>query len=309
MLPSSDSPGTDWWHDHLDRTPPSVPASPESSFGAKARPLPRPSPPHTSAAPATRAVVTLVACVFAFFVANAVIPAGSATPASRVGTSDPVSILDAGDEPDRVESTEEPPPSTPSEGDTGDEHLTPGDDPPADGDPTTPVAPTVPVTGTFELTLTGEVSGRTFSRAAQLVVTETVDEFASVNGINEMDFCLTSGFPPGDPQVGAIWFGTNSGCLPSSAGADIDMARVVVDDRGVTAVPDENLMATGINTLTADDGLMSVIYWIQDGEIRLDFDGDEVTGTIEIRGFCGPCTFGPGSDGAWYSAELSGRLT
>lgn len=294
-MPSS-SPRTDeWWYDHVESTPPAPPVT-------AAEPA-SPAIPATPAPPATRSAwPRIIAAVLAFAVAllaaNAVVPdAGTSAPRPF----DPLEAFDA-----EVDTAETSDASTADVRPPADAQPVAPDDQPAGREEPRPPSGTGPRPGTYRLELVGEISGRAFTRTAELVVTQTIDEVATVNGVNALDVCLTSGFPPGQPEVGAIWFGTNSGCLPSTTAADIDMAYVEVDGSTIIARPDESVMAVGVNTLTANDGLTALLYWIQDGAIDLTFDGDDVSGTIGVRGFCGPCTFGPGSDGAWYEAQISG---
>lgn len=307
-MPSS-SPRTDeWWCDHVASAPPAPPVT-AAEPASPATPAPAATPATRSAWP--RIMAAVVAFAVALLTANAIVPdAGTSAP----GPFDPFEAFEP--EGDTTETGDGPaaeirPPAdvqpvAPDEPTNQPVAQDEPDDQPAGREERLPPSGTGPRPGTYRLELAGEISGRAFTRTAELVVTETIDEVATVNGVNALEVCLTSGFPPGQPEVGAIWFGTNSGCLPSTTAADIDMAYVEVDGSTIIARPDESVMALGVNTLTATDGLTALLYWIQDGAIELTFDGDDVSGTIGVRGFCGPCTFGPGSDGAWYEAQISG---
>ncbi|MEM7271745.1 MAG: hypothetical protein AAF547_01585 [Actinomycetota bacterium] len=158
----------------------------------------------------------------------------------------------------------------------------------------------------YQVEIEGVVSGWSFRIPAELIVAPTIDPYAPQGGINELDFCLVAGFPAALPETGAIWFGTNTGCLPGNNGANIDMAVVSVGDGVIRAEPIEDLMSVGMNNYTAQGGITALLYLIQRGGIELWFEPDgSVSGSIGIRGYCGPCNFGAGGDGGTYEARIS----
>ncbi|MGI5200650.1 Hsp70 family protein [Spirillospora sp. CA-108201] len=144
-------------------------------------------------------------------------------------------------------------------------------------------------TGTYSVSLSGMVSGQTFRRTAQLQVMPTVTRVGTNNGVNPVEVCLRSGFPAGTPEVGAIWFGTNTACFPER-GAQLDMTNVEVDGDTITVRPDARIAATGLNQFTASgNSIYACLYQPVSGTMTVDLSGDSPTGELDINGYSGPC--------------------
>ncbi|WP_439378008.1 hypothetical protein [Amycolatopsis lexingtonensis] len=155
--------------------------------------------------------------------------------------------------------------------------------------------------GSYEVTLSGSVEGRSFRRSATLRVVETISSTGTTNDVNPVDVCLVSGNPAAQPQPGAIRLGSNSGCLPSTAAADLDLAEVDADGGTITVEPVENVAATGGNLFTASTSVAACPYYPVSGRLRVTIDGGDVSGSIEVTGyggaFCGRTA---------YDATISG---
>ncbi|MER7207024.1 hypothetical protein [Streptosporangium sp. NPDC000239] len=152
----------------------------------------------------------------------------------------------------------------------------------------------------YSVVISGTVSGRSFRRSATLVLRSTVTR-VTTNGTNPVDVCLKSGFPAGAPQVGAIWYGSNSACFGGTAA--LDMAYVRTSGNTATVSPDSRISASGSNNFTATGTLTSCVYFPTEGGASYTFRNDgTVSGRISIRGFGGyPCGY------STYTANLSGR--
>ncbi|MGW5049637.1 hypothetical protein [Actinokineospora sp. NPDC004072] len=148
---------------------------------------------------------------------------------------------------------------------------------------TTTAVPAAPVIelGEYAVVLTGTAGGRGFERPAQLSVTGTITATGTTNGVNEIDVCLISGFPAAGIELGATWFGTNTGCLPSVGVPDLDLAHTTVSGATVTVRPDTAI--PGLNAFAS-----TCLHQVADGamEVTFGFNG-RVTGTITARGSCG----------------------
>ena len=153
---------------------------------------------------------------------------------------------------------------------------------------------------TYSVTLSGTVSGRNFQRSGTVVLRDTVTRVTS-NGVNPVEVCLKSGFPAGTPDVGAIWYGSNSACVRSAA--SLDIAYVTVNGNTVSVVPDSRIAATFANNFTATGNITSCIYHPTEGGATYTFRANgTVSGRISMRGFGGyPC------GNSTYTATLSGR--
>ncbi|MEV7012364.1 hypothetical protein [Streptosporangium sp. NPDC051022] len=152
----------------------------------------------------------------------------------------------------------------------------------------------------YSVTISGNVNGRNFQRSGTVVLRSTVTR-VTTNGVNPVDVCLKSGFPAGAPDVGAIWYGSNSACVRSAA--SLDMAFVSVNGNTVTVSPDKRISATSANNFTATSSITTCIYYPVEGGATYTFrDNGTVSGRISIRGFGGyPC------GNSTYNATLSGR--
>lgn len=153
--------------------------------------------------------------------------------------------------------------------------------------------------GTYEVTISGTVSGNSFQRTATLSFQPTISSVGTTNGVNPIDVCLTSGFPGAQPEPGAIWLGSNSGCNPGASAADMDMGTVEVNGSTVEFTPDPNIAATLANNFTSSSGLAACVFAPTDGHMTVTVDGDSVSGTISITGYGGAFC---GNSG--YEAEL-----
>ncbi|MCR6484449.1 hypothetical protein M8542_16620 [Amycolatopsis sp. OK19-0408] len=156
-------------------------------------------------------------------------------------------------------------------------------------------------TGSYDVTLSGSVSGHSFSRPATLRVVDTISSSGTTNDVNPVDVCLVSGSPAGRPQPGAIRFGSNTGCLPGSGAADLDLASVDTDGDTITVEPVENMAATGGNLFTSSSSIAACPFFPKSGRLRVTIDGGDVSGRIEVTGyggaFCGTTV---------YDAKISG---
>jgi hypothetical protein len=154
----------------------------------------------------------------------------------------------------------------------------------------------------YQVTLTGTVSGNSFRRTASLRLIPTVAKVGTNNGVNSIDLCLRSGFPAGVPEIGAIWFGSNSGCF--NAPAQLDMVYLEETGNTVTMRPDSRIAATGANSWTPGSGVVACIYYPIDGSASFTFSGASVSGSIALRGYSSPtCS---NSD---YRATVAGSLS
>lgn len=156
-----------------------------------------------------------------------------------------------------------------------------------------------PRLGQYQARLVGTVGGRDFERTATVYVVETVASVGTTNGVNPVDVCVVSGFPGARPEVGAIWFGSNSGCNPEMGAADFDLAYVQTSGSSVTIRPDDRIAATLANTFTQSAGLAACPYTPVSGEMTVRTGaGDTITGSIDIVGYgCGSVS---------YRARISG---
>lgn len=154
--------------------------------------------------------------------------------------------------------------------------------------------------GSYDVTLSGSVSGTSFRRSATLRIVETISSTGTTNDVNPVDVCLVSGNPAGQPQPGAIWFGSNSGCAPGAGAAHLDLATVDVDGDTVTVEPVENMAATGGNVFTSSSSITACPFFPVSGRLRVTAGGS-VSGRIEVTGyggaFCGKTV---------YEATISG---
>ncbi|MFJ7219858.1 hypothetical protein [Amycolatopsis sp. NPDC098790] len=155
--------------------------------------------------------------------------------------------------------------------------------------------------GSYDVTISGSVSGHSFRRSATLRVVETISSSGTTNDVNPVDVCLVSGNPAAQPQPGALRFGSNSGCLPGSGAADLDLASVEADGDTITVEPVENMAATGGNVFTSSSSVAACPFFPKSGRLRVTIDGGDVSGSIEVTGyggaFCGNTV---------YDAQISG---
>ncbi|WP_224333340.1 hypothetical protein [Haloprofundus halobius] len=139
------------------------------------------------------------------------------------------------------------------------------------------------------------------------------------NGINARDVGLFSGNPPGAPEAGAIWFGTNTAVhqavgidtTPAPEIAALDVAFVDADEAaGVLVVTlDGNFFglpaarSSLLNCVTPTDGLLAPIYQLIQGTMQLQFGdgGNAVSGVVD---FVGNGYIEPGTTP--YQATMSG---
>ncbi|MGW5724084.1 hypothetical protein ACWEVP_48520 [Amycolatopsis sp. NPDC003865] len=155
--------------------------------------------------------------------------------------------------------------------------------------------------GSYDVTISGSVSGHSFRRPATLRVVDTISSSGTTNDVNPVDVCLVSGNPAAQPQPGAIRFGSNSGCLPGSGAADLDLASVDADGTTITVEPVENIAATGGNVFTASSSIAACPYYPVSGRLRVTIDDGDVSGSIEVTGYGG--AFCPSTS---FDATISG---
>jgi hypothetical protein len=157
--------------------------------------------------------------------------------------------------------------------------------------------------GTYDVTIGGTAGGQSFRRTGTVRIVATISRIGTTNGVNPIDVCLVSGMPAADPQPGAIWFGSNSGCNPGANAADIDLGYVEVAGARVTLRPDERIAATLGNHYTVSSGLAACPYAPVSGTLQVDAGPDgSLSGSVDIVGyggaFCGRTA---------YRADLTGR--
>jgi hypothetical protein len=155
--------------------------------------------------------------------------------------------------------------------------------------------------GSYDVTITGVAGGRSFSRRGTVRILGTISEVGTTNGVNAVDVCLISGSPAARPEVGAIWFGSNSGCSPGASAAHLDLAYVEVSGSTVTVQPDQRIAATLGNHYTVSSGLAACPFAPVSGSMRVTASGGRLTGRVDITGyggaFCGQSR---------YQADLEG---
>lgn len=160
----------------------------------------------------------------------------------------------------------------------------------------------------YDVVLRGRVADRDFERRGRLFVAPTYEEVATENGVNPVDLCLISGSPGANPEDGAIWFGTNSGCIPSARqGLNVDMAFVDLDGNRALIEPDPGLTGVSLNTFASlpPGDFIGLLYLIETGLIEVEISDGRVQGSVEVVGFCGVCTGGPGGNRGSYTATFS----
>ncbi|WP_214108162.1 hypothetical protein [Acrocarpospora catenulata] len=160
--------------------------------------------------------------------------------------------------------------------------------------------------GTYTVTMSGIAGWTEFRREGTVYIVDTVAEVGTTNGVNPVDVCLVSGMPAALPEVGAIWFGSNSGCIPGTSAADFDMTYVELNGSTVTVQPDDRMAATLANGFTVtNDFIGAFIFAPVSGQMTLTTESDgTLTGTIDIKGYPGQ-----GTGTAVYQAQISGYRT
>lgn len=156
-------------------------------------------------------------------------------------------------------------------------------------------------TGSYDVTLSGSVSGHSFRRSATLRIVETISSSGTTNDVNPVDVCLVSGNPAAQPQPGAIRLGSNSGCLPGTGAADLDLASVDTDGDTIDVEPVESMAATGGNLFTTSSSIAACPFFPISGRLSVTVDGGDVSGSVEITGY-GGATCG----NTVYDAKISG---
>ncbi|WP_431676839.1 hypothetical protein [Kitasatospora sp. KL5] len=220
----------------------------------------------------------------------------SASPEDSAGASPSASPDEESATPSSEES-EEPEESSPE---AEEESATPGADGGDDGSTSADTAEDGP-SGTYDVTITGVAGGRSFNRAGTLRILGTISESGTTDGVNPVEVCLVSGSPAARPEVGAIWFGSNSGCNPGAGAARLDLAYVTASGSTVTVEPDQRIAATLGNHYTVSSGLAACPFAPVSGSMRVTASGGRLTGRIDIMGyggaFCGQTR---------YQADLTG---
>lgn len=171
-----------------------------------------------------------------------------------------------------------------------------------------PAAEEVISPGDYTVTLSGTVAGQQFERTAELQVLPTVTDYGVTNDVNLIEVCLKSGFPAGSPELGALWFGTNTACFPER-GAQLDMAYVSVSGNTVTVEPDSQIAATGLNSFVdSGDFISACLYYPVSGTMIVTVSTDgSVSGSLDLVGYSGPCR-ATGTQST-YRAEFTGSRT
>jgi hypothetical protein len=153
---------------------------------------------------------------------------------------------------------------------------------------------------TYEIVIEGTASGNAFQRTGTITLMPTTSE-VTTNDVNPYEVCLRSGFPAGTPEVGAIWYGTNTSCFPDN-GQAVDLTYAVEDETGYYTEPDPNVQALMVNHWTASENYIYAFpYGPYQGATSYRFaDDGTVTGTVELVGHGGM------GGNSTYSAALSG---
>jgi hypothetical protein len=152
----------------------------------------------------------------------------------------------------------------------------------------------------YRVTIRGTASGNPFAVRGVLLLAPTVTR-VTTNGVNPFEACLASGFPAGNPQTGAIRYGTNSACF-RSRGANIDTVFARLRGRTYRTRPDGRLQATFLNNWTARPGITACIYSPVSGSTVYRLRNKRVRGAIHMRGYGGAfCGF------STYDARIRGR--
>lgn len=156
-----------------------------------------------------------------------------------------------------------------------------------------------------------EIDGKTFnmnefSVKGTLLITEMIQASGNLNydnGINPLEIGLAVGNPPDNPQIGSIWFGTNSaickelniGCnsVPINAALDLAFVKIINQNKIEITIDGrfyENSAVgaslTGfLNLFNASSGLTAKSYQIISGTIIIEIHNEkEITGSIDLKG-------------------------
>jgi len=140
----------------------------------------------------------------------------------------------------------------------------------------------------YNVVISGTVLQRSFTRQGQLQIASTVDRIGTQNGINPNDIFLVSGNPGGTPDVGAIWYMTNSAFInPRGALIDTSFVSFNPSNRIFTIRPDSRVAGIGVNLFTASSSFISATpFQIYDGSLQVQVSGDlkTVNGVINVVG-------------------------
>lgn len=165
----------------------------------------------------------------------------------------------------------------------------------------------IPSNGSYNIIISGQASfsgvpGLAFQQVGAMVVTPTVAAPVFNNGTNPVDIGIFTNVSPIIGAAGAIYFGTNTS-LSSLVGSNlaasaIDIAFVQVSQAGrieiavdgnAFGLPSSRLGTFNIYNLTS--GVTAQIHNVLAGNIVINFNGNQVTGTINLggsSGFAGP---------------------
>ena len=154
----------------------------------------------------------------------------------------------------------------------------------------------------YNIIIEGIAQGNYFRRSGQLYIYPTIAADGTQNGVNLVDLFIGSGNPIGSPQTGAILFGTNNTFIGSSS--QIDLAYVNTSSNQITIVPDSRVASLGTNVFSSASGVTAGLWQVYDGSVNLQFQGELVSGTIDILAKGAYYNFGN-----TYKANISGALS
>jgi hypothetical protein len=159
---------------------------------------------------------------------------------------------------------------------------------------------TAPPEGTHTITLSGAAAGNGFDRQGTLEIRPTITRNGTTNGVNVLDVCIRSGFPAGQPEAGALWFGSNAGCFRD--GGELDLAEVGVEGATITVVPDVRSAESYGSNFSTTGGASACVYTPFSGRATIRFHANgRISGSIDVQGAAGDfCGNGK------YRADISG---
>lgn len=171
----------------------------------------------------------------------------------------------------------------------------------------------------YKVNLTGTANGNVFNRTGLLLITDSITQLGTRNGVNPVDVALFSGNPTGSPSTGAIQAVTNTKLagLNGSTGplvmSALDLAYVSATNNGncISVKPDQTsllaLYDANPDIFTASSSLVAQIYYVQLGELSVcSSDGyRNLNGTINLYG---SSYFGGFQPTIRYLGALSGSV-
>ena len=150
--------------------------------------------------------------------------------------------------------------------------------------PSSPAESSTPV-GVYQITVAGTASGNPFVQGGYFTLHNNMTRVTN-NGVNPYETCIIVGSPATNPRVGAIRYGTNSGCFGDRKLIDMVGTSVTGDSRqhDYITVPDRRYQALFINSWTARGGITACIYSPVSGSTRYQITNNRVSGTIDLQG-------------------------